>query len=209
MAEKFKRLYAMVPIQIWVQQPSPVPPLSEAEMEALLNDTENSGLRDNSFAQTASSFEDLGGEMGDEEIPDVGADQVVQGFVGHGLLAQTALYEDKSLRTVLRLFTIGEISRMFPKTQFINLNNLKEGESLGSFRRASVTIKAVNDDKVYSLYGKLHTTTFLISCCAAIPEISSFLAQNSFKIGPDKCIYKIVPDSVKLLSRKIAQSSIC
>lgn len=152
---------------------------------------------------------DLGGIRNEEDFPAVDTENTVIGFVGHGLNLQQALYEDKGFRGILRLFTIGEISRRFAGTQFINLNNVKEGESLGSFRKASITIKAVKASEVYPLYGKTHTTTFLISCCASIPEISEFLSRNSFKVGPNKVAYRAVPDSVKLLSSKTTQSPIC
>ena len=47
---------------------------------------------------------------------------------------QKALYQDANFRNVLRLLKIGEISRKYPKTQFITASNFKEGESLGAFR---------------------------------------------------------------------------
>lgn len=155
------------------------------------------------------SISNLDGILNEEDFMAVDAENAVVGFVGHGLNMQQALYENKGFRGIVRLFTIGEISCMFPGTQFINLNNIKEGEFLGSFRRASITIKAVKASEVYAFSGEVHTTTFLISSCAVIPEISNFVAKNSFKIGPNRVAYKSIPDRVKLLSSKTTQSPIC
>lgn len=143
-----------------------------------------------------------------EETPSLDDTDTREGFIGYGLSVQKALYADPRFRKVLRLYKIGEISRKFTNTQFISSNNFKDAESLGAFRKATLSIKAVNENTVYPLYGKIHNTTMIISSTAILSEISSFFARNSIKIGPENVPYKIVENSVKLIANRSSNATL-
>lgn len=203
MAVRYVRFYGMLKVRFWTGDLKPDAPSLSSEKDPDLSDSKvfNSSL-------DTIEIED-GNFFGGTENDPTDKKDTAEGFVGVGVNVQEALYQDANLRKVLRLLRIGEISRKYPKTQFITANNFKESESLGAFQKASITIKAVNKDNVYPLYGALHTTTILISSCASLPEIASFFSRNSFKVGSEEYLYKIVPDSVKLITSRTVNSPIC
>lgn len=215
MPTSYKQVYGMLKVTTWVGDPKPDSPqtsflgeeelFSSEEVKGDLNPLNSSSeeLSSNlTFEKESSNF------FPDPETGPLTSDATKVGYLGYGLNVQAALYKDPALLNVLRLYSIGEINRKFPNTQFISAGNYKEGESLGAFRKASITIKAVGEN-VYPLFGKIHSTTILISSCAILSEISTFLSKNSFKVGPDNIPYKIVPNSVRVITTKISSSAIC
>ena len=71
------------------------------------------------FTKAPSSFSEVEFSFKDAAIPQVNEAKTSFGYLGHGLLVQACLYEDKNLRGILCLLTIGEISRMFPGTSLL------------------------------------------------------------------------------------------
>ena len=139
----------------------------------------------------------------------LGAENTVIGYIGTGVSVQEALYRDADLRKVCRLYTVGEANRTFPKTQLISPATFKEAEAYGAVIKASLTIQAVSENNVYPLFGKVHSTTLLISSSANLQEIAAFFFRRSFKTGPKDVAYKLVPDSMKIITSGRASTPLC
>ena len=127
--------------------------------------------------------------------------QTKLGFAGIGVHLQEALYVDPAVLKVIRLYSYSALVTKFPSCTKKEINTFRDAYSIGAFRQATLTIKAVRDSSVYAPFGALHTTTLAVSSCAKIEELSTFFSTTAFKVGPEGVLYKLVPGSFKLKTK--------
>lgn len=126
---------------------------------------------------------------------------VSTGYLCFRIYLQKALYVDPKVRKVLRVFEYKEVKEKYPGCTKKQLNTFRDACNIGIFKNASVTVEAVDENNVYALFGKKHNTTIVVSSCAVLDEISNFFVDKTFKVGPQKVLYHVVPGIFKIKQR--------
>ena len=109
---------------------------------------------------------------------------------------------DEKVRKVIRLYTLKEITALYPGCTRKQLNTQRDSFAIGAFTNASIIIEAVNDSIVYPIFGKTHTTTIAISNCAVIDELTNFFSKETFKVRPQNVEYRVKPGSLLIKSKR-------
>lgn len=112
------------------------------------------------------------------------------------------VYKCEDLRNVIGLWEEGYARSQADCPSIIVVNNSQELCRMGVCGEITCTVKAVDNKKVYLPFAEQHTTTFVFEMRKSLKEVADSLLAKTFKFGPTKAEYRVIPGTIKQKKRK-------